>query len=58
MDISSKAFVVRDDNITDRKTNQVRFVSGIPSASVLGAMHERTFDRKCREAFNTGTWPK
>ena len=54
---TSGTWKVTDGMIENRKSNEIRSVSGIPSAHELACMNEKTFIKKCAEAFNTGIWP-
>lgn len=61
MNVSTKKYVVTSGGhqgklfITDKKTNETKLVKGEHSL-VLSNMHERTFDRKCETAMQTGTF--
>ena len=55
---SKNLWRVNSGTITNLKTNEVRSISGInANVKSMAAMNEATFVRKCREAFDSGTWP-
>jgi len=43
--------------VENRQTGKVRAITGIPAMPILDRMHEETFARKCKQAFETGVWP-
>lgn len=63
MNVSSKKWrVYRTANIPgatfveNRQTGESKIVKDVDDHAVVND-HERTFDRKCKAAFESGTWP-
>lgn len=48
---------LKGDVLTNRTTGKLRIVKGIPHNLHLINMHERTFVRLCKQAFESGVWP-
>lgn len=46
-----------DGMLRNRKSNETRAVTGVPSVAVLAAMSESKFVRQAEIAFETGEWP-
>ena len=44
-------------SITNLKTNELRSVTNIPTASTISYMNYNLFLRNCQIAFDTGRWP-
>jgi hypothetical protein len=52
----TKTWKVESRYITNRKTGDVKLVTGIPQDNTLALMSLKTFCAKCSKAFITGRW--
>ena len=59
MDITSKKWRVTSGMVENLQTKELKSVTGITDSAVrqMSKDHEKTFDRKCGQAFASGTWP-
>lgn len=53
---SKHSWRLEHNSITNRKTNEVRSIENTPTANAVAYMHEKTFIKKCANAFATGVW--
>lgn len=53
---SKRLWRLEGRELWNEKTGELRLLHNTPSAIKVALMSERTFVKKCKEAFNTGVW--